>query len=102
MKLSRLNANNVRSNLLVERPRYRVILWEQIQPGLSSPPAYRSHEFEIEDADAPEVIEWSRGQVEKYAGGESVVYVVVMIGSDTCLVRIHGSDPTQTVEFDVG
>jgi hypothetical protein len=69
-------------------PRFRVLFWTRFGNGWSS------CEFEIENADVAEVLDW----VEKNRGDATAftMYVVVDRGSDRGLIRLAGTDPTDT------
>lgn len=71
----------------IDDPRYRVYFWET----LADPLAWSSDEWEISEADVPEVLAW----VDANAGGRlASIWVALRIGPGVQLIRLAGVDPT--------
>jgi hypothetical protein len=74
------------------RPAYRVYFWERQTPERADT-GWTSDEWQLEDADIDEVLEWVQA---KAASRRFVVYVEVTQGQpdDLGLVRLLGTGPT--------
>jgi hypothetical protein len=79
----------------VDRPRYRVVMWERAEePSVSAPdPGFRAAEFELSEVrDIEEVLSWAG---ERSRPGVTVaVYALLDLDGKRGLVRLSGSDPT--------
>ena len=95
MRSTPLPSAEVKSHLLIDQPHYRVDICEPLEPGIDGQAAYRSYEFQVVEADAPEVIAWAQTAARNYRDASVTVYAAVTIGSEICLVRIFGVDPTR-------
>jgi hypothetical protein len=75
----------------VSRPVYRVYFWERLMPERPDS-AWGSDEWQLEDADIDEVLNWARSRA---AGRRFVVYAGVVGGQPEGpgLVRLLGTDP---------
>jgi hypothetical protein len=81
----------------VDRPLYRVVVWEPTTKGSDGPKELGFHaaEFELSEVrDIDEVLAWVRER--SRSGVMATVYVVVDLAGRRGLIRLVGSDPTQT------
>jgi hypothetical protein len=78
----------------VAKPVYRVYFWERQTPERTDS-GWTSDEWQLEDADIGEVLEWAQA---KAASRQFGVYVEVTQGQPDGLglVRLLGTDPTDT------
>jgi hypothetical protein len=78
----------------VAKPVYRVYFWERQRPERTDS-GWTSDEWQLEDADIGEVLEWAQA---KAASRQFGVYVEVTQGQPDGLglVRLLGTDPTDT------
>jgi hypothetical protein len=73
----------------VEKPAYRVYFWQQ--PGHHMDSGWASEEWQVEDADADEVLAWA---LNDKSGRAFTLYVCCNCDGELGLIRLIGADPT--------